>query len=148
VYCFLLVPAGFAALAAAGRSDLADRYWTMVSAAEFGSFVPLSFIQTRPPWLVERTAALADVGVHRFGLWFVERFTIRANTFPSGHVAGSLAVAFALLAPLPAVGLVFLTLALCIAVACIVGRYHYAVDAAAGAALAAGISLAMDLAGR
>jgi membrane-associated phospholipid phosphatase len=148
VYCFLLVPAGFAALAIAGRSDLANRYWTMVSAAEFGSFLPLSFIQTRPPWLVERTAALSDRTVHRFGLWFVERFTIRANTFPSGHVAGSLAVAFALLSPLPSVGVVFAALAVAIAVACSVGRYHYVVDAVAGAVLAAGIWFAMHLMGR
>src|SRR6476646_1612417 len=32
--CFLLVPAGFAMLAARGRSDLADHYWTIVMAAE------------------------------------------------------------------------------------------------------------------
>jgi hypothetical protein len=145
--CFLLVPAGFAALALTGRSNLADRYWTMVLAAELGAFAPLSLIQTRPPWILERKAALSDRAVHRIALRTVERFTINANTFPSGHVAGSLAVALALLDPMPAVGALFLWLALSISVACSVGRYHYVVDEVAGAALAVGIWILVNLAG-
>ncbi len=144
VTCFLLVPAGAAALVVTGRASLLDHYWTMVLAAEFGSFGPLSVIQSRPPWLVEHKAALPDRAVHRAASWMVEAFTIRANTFPSGHVAGSLAVAFALLGPLPAVGAVFLLLALSIAVACVVGRYHYVVDAVAGAALAIAVWAAIQ----
>ena len=137
--CFLLVPAGFAALAATGRAVLADRYWTLVAGAEFGAFVPLSFVQTRPPWALERKAAPprgVDAAVHRLASRAVRDFTINANTFPSGHVAGSLAVAFALLGPMPWVGAIFLFLAASISVACVVGRYHYVVDALAGAALA------------
>jgi len=137
--CFLLVPAGFAALAATGRDALADRYWTLVAGAEFGAFAPLSFIQTRPPWAFERKAAPPrGVGgaVHRLASRAVRDFTINANTFPSGHVAGSLAVAFALLGPMPWVGAIFLFLAASISVACVVGRYHYVVDALAGGALA------------
>ena len=42
----------------------------------------------------------------------------------------------ALLGPLPWVGAVFLFLAASISVACVVGRYHYVVDALAGGALA------------
>jgi membrane-associated phospholipid phosphatase len=137
--CFLVVPAGFAALAATGRGALADRYWTLVAGAEFGAFVPLSFVQTRPPWALERKAAPPrGVGgtVQRIASRAVRTFTIHANTFPSGHVAGSLAVAFALLGPMPWVGAVFLLLAAGISVACIVGRYHYVIDALAGGALA------------
>ena len=134
--CFLLVPAGFAILAARGRSDLADHYWTIVMAAEFGAFVPLVVIQTRPPWLVERKPVLADRAVHRAASHMVERLTIRANTFPSGHVAGSLAVAFAVIDTAPVVGLALLLLAASIGVATVVGRYHYIVDGIAGAALA------------
>jgi len=136
--CFLLVPAGFAALAIAGHSALADRYWSMVLVAELGSFAPLTVIQSRPPWQVEQKAALPDRAVHRFASRMVERVTIQANTLPSGHVAGSLAVSFALLGSLPGIGAVFLFLAVSIALACIVGRYHYVADAVAGAALAIG----------
>jgi len=134
--CFLLVPAGFAILAARGRSDLADHYWTIVMAAEFGAFAPLVVIQTRPPWLVERKPVLADRAVHRAASRMVEHLTIHANTFPSGHVAGSLAVAFAVIDTAPVVGLARLLLAATISVATVVGRYHYVVDAVAGAALA------------
>ncbi len=137
--CFLLVPAGFGALAAAGRSDLADRYWTIVAAAEFGAFAPLTIIQTRPPWLVERKALVADRAVHRAAARMVERFTIHANTFPSGHVAGSLAVALALLGPLPWLAGAALVLAISIAVATVVGRYHYVIDGVAGVALAVAV---------
>jgi membrane-associated phospholipid phosphatase len=137
--CFLLVPAGFGALAAAGRSDLADRYWTIVAGAEFGAFAPLTMIQTRPPWLVERKPVLADRAVHRAAAQMVERFTIHANTFPSGHVAGSLAVAFALLGPLPWLAAAAFVLAISIAVATVVGRYHYMIDGVAGAALAGAV---------
>lgn len=137
--CVLLVPAGFAILAARGRSDLADHYWTIVMAAEFGAFVPLTVIQTRPPWIVERKAVLADRAVHRAASQMVEHLTIRANTFPSGHVAGSLAVAFALIDTVPVIGLVLLLLAGSISVATVVGRYHYVIDGIAGAALAVAV---------
>ncbi len=137
--CFLLVPAGFAALAATGRAALADRYWTLVVGAELGAFAPLSLVQTRPPWALERKAAPprgVDGAIHRLASRAVRDFTINANTSPSGHVAGSLAVAFALLGPMPWVGAVVLLLAASISVACVVGRYHYVVDALAGGALA------------
>jgi membrane-associated phospholipid phosphatase len=55
---------------------------------------------------------------------FVRRATIGANTFPSGHTAGSLAVALAVIGTLPWIGGVLLALALTIALACVVGRYH------------------------
>lgn len=134
--CFLLLPAGFAVLVWTGHATLADRYWTMVLAAELGAFGMLPIVQTRPPWALEPSAVLRDRAVHRFASWLVRRATIGANTFPSGHVAGSLAIALAVIGPLPWAGAVFLVLALSIAVACIVGRYHYIIDAAAGVALA------------
>jgi len=145
--CFTLVPAGFAVLAAAGRSELADRYWTMILGAELGAFAPLPIIQTRPPWALEREAAVPDRAVHRVSSAFVSHATIGANTFPSGHVAGSLAIALALVGTLPWVGVVFLGLAVSIAVACVVGRYHYIIDVVAGAVLAMAIWAAVVAAG-
>ena len=66
----------------------------------------------------------------------VQHLSIGVNTFPSGHAAASLAVAFAVIGPLPAAGLLLLTFAAGTCVACVVGRYHYAVDVAAGAGVA------------
>jgi membrane-associated phospholipid phosphatase len=134
--CFLVIGAGFAVLAARGHRSMADRYWTIVVAAELGSFAPLAFVQTRPPWALERKPVLADRTVHDLATLMVQWLTIRVNTFPSGHVAGSLAVALAVVTVMPAVGVVLLALAASIAVACVAGRYHYVVDVAAGALLA------------
>lgn len=133
--CFVVIGAGFLVLVLYGRSDLADRYWSLVVAAEFGSFAPLAFVQTRPPWAIERKPMLADRAIHDLATQMVETFTIRANTFPSGHVAGSLAVAVAVSEALPAVGAALFGLALVIAIATVVGRYHYIVDGIAGAML-------------
>jgi membrane-associated phospholipid phosphatase len=133
--CFLLVPAGFAVLALSGRAAEANHYWTMVIAAELGSFLPLAVLQSRPPWMIERKAVLPDRSVHHAASLMVENLTIRANTFPSGHVAGSLAVALAVIGVMPGAGLLFLALAASIALACVVGRYHFIIDVVAGVAL-------------
>jgi membrane-associated phospholipid phosphatase len=135
-FCFLLLPAGLVVLKAGGRSDLANHYWTMVVAAELGAFASLSFFQTRPPWMVEPAPQLAARSVHHVASLLVQNVTIRANTFPSGHVAASFAIALAVAGAMPVAGGVLFALAASIAVACVVGRYHYVVDVAAGLALA------------
>jgi membrane-associated phospholipid phosphatase len=142
VFCFLLVPGGFAVLSLAGQARLADQYWTMVLAAEFGSFAPLAIVQSRPPWLLEPRAPHPGM-TRRFASAFVREATIGANTFPSGHVAGSFAVALAVVGAVPPAGFVLLALAVAISIGCIAGRYHYAIDAAAGAALAALAAMAV-----
>jgi len=135
--CFLLVPAGLAALRLEGASwAVIDRYWSQVIASEFGSFVSLTCVFARPPWVLDERAALPDRAVHRTATRFVERLTIRANTFPSGHAAGSLAVALGTISALPTFGLITLILAVAISVAAVVGRYHYAADIVAGVCLA------------
>lgn len=140
--CFLLLPAGLAILLLTGHVELVDRYWMMVMGAEFLAFAPLAFIQTRPPWALERKPELADPAIHRLASQMVQRLTIRVNTFPSGHAAGSLAVALAIVGVLPGAGLALLGLALAICVACVVGRYHYCVDVVAGAVVAVALWLA------
>src|SRR3954463_5896763 len=140
--CFLLIPAGLVILQSAGHAASVDRYWTMVMGAEFAAFAPLAFIQTRPPWALERKPELADPAIHRLASQMVQHLTIRVNTFPSGHAAGSLAVAFAVIGPLPWVGSALLVLAAAICLGCIVGRYHYVIDIGAGAAVALALWLA------
>lgn len=134
--CFLLVPAGFAALVAAGRADLADRYWTTVVGAELGSFATLPYLQTRPPWVIERLAEVRGGKRPRVSVTFMKHATTGANTLPSGHAAGSLAVALAVIDTLPAVGLILLVMAITIALATIVTRAHYVADVVSGAILA------------
>jgi len=57
------------------------------------------------------------------------------NTFPSGHVAVTIAVACGVFSSLPLLGLLLFLSAASIAVACVVGRYHYTIDVLTGAAL-------------
>jgi membrane-associated phospholipid phosphatase len=133
---FLFVPAGYAALVRAGAGGFADDYWSLVEIAELGSFAGMAFIQSRPPWALEGPSVRSDAAIHRAASAIVQRFTIRANTFPSGHVAGTLAIALAVGAHAPVSGAVFLVLAISTAVACVVGRYHYVMDVVAGSLLA------------
>jgi membrane-associated phospholipid phosphatase len=141
------LPGGFAALAATGHSAQANHYWTMVLAADLGAFAPLSVFQTRPPWALEEPAVLAHTRVRRLASYMVRHATIGVNTFPSGHVAVSLAAAVAVIGSMPLTGAVLLVLALSVSLACSVGRYHYVVDVIAGAVLAAGVWAAVTLSG-
>jgi len=134
--CFLLIPAGAGLLVVTGHRPLIDRYWSMVVGSEFAAFAPLAFIQTRPPWALERKPQLADKAIHHLASQMVEHLSIGVNTFPSGHAAASLGVALAVIGVLPWTGAVLLGLAAGISVACVVGRYHYAADVAAGALVA------------
>ncbi len=133
---FAVLPAGCAVLYLSGKQAAVNRYWTMVTAAEFGAFAPLAFIQTRPPWSLEPGRQHDAAPFRRLGLFWVRHTSHCANTFPSGHAAGSLAVAFGVLTAVPAAGAAFAAVALAIAVASVVGRYHYFVDVITGAALA------------
>ena len=141
--CFLLVPAGLVLLLSAGRGDLAEHYWTIVAGAELGAFATLPYLQTRPPWVIER---LADGGVPRASVLFMKHATTGANTLPSGHAAGSLAVALAVTDTLPVAGSILIVLALVIAVATVVTRAHFVVDVLTGVALAIGVWLATRVA--
>ena len=59
----------------------------------------------------------------------------------------AIGVAFAVVGTARWSGAVFLLLALSIALACVVGRYHYIVDVAAGAVVAVAVWVAVWLAG-
>ena len=134
--CFLMIPAGFAVLVWTGHSALADRYWTLVSVAEFLAFGTLPWLQARPPWAIETSRKTDDTAIRRFSLFWVHHTSIRANTFPSGHASASLAVALALWPVVPWSAAVFGALAVSIALGSVVGRFHYAIDAITGLVLA------------
>jgi hypothetical protein len=82
-------------LALTGHTANADRFWTIVLAGEFGSFGVLPWIQTRPPRDIEPPDPINSRGliVRRLNLYMCGRTSIGWNTFPSGHVALTIAVA-------------------------------------------------------
>jgi membrane-associated phospholipid phosphatase len=138
-FCFALIPAGFGVLMWTGAAAPVDRFWTLVSVAEYIPFGTLPWLQARPPWAIEARRVVDRTSVRRFSLSWVHRTTIHANTFPSGHASASLAVALGLIEVAPAAAAVFGVLAVSIAVASVVGRFHYAIDAITGLLLAVGL---------
>jgi hypothetical protein len=150
------VPAGFFILAMAGLDDASEHFWTPVLLAGYACYGTLPWLQARPPRLVE--TAGADAGgngnpagraparapgdsdtsaqVRGWNERLLDRVSVKANTFPSGHVAVALAVALVVFDLLPVAGLIFVPAALLIAAATVVRRYHYTADAALGLVVA------------
>jgi membrane-associated phospholipid phosphatase len=158
---YLAVPAGAATLALGGHADQIGRFWTVVLLAEFACYGMLPWIQTRPPRVLEswgppspgaeaRSAKAAGgpngrgTPIRRLNHAIVSRASIQANTVPSGHAAGALATALAVGATMPTAGAVFLVLAVSIAAATVLGRYHYVVDTVLGVLVAFGVWLVVS----
>jgi hypothetical protein len=137
----IFVPAGFLILALAGL-DASEQFWTPVLLAGYACYGTLPWLQARPPRLIESTAGGGDADaasttqVRGWNVWLLDMVSVKANTFPSGHVAVALAVALKMFDLLPAAGLIFVPAALLIAAATVVRRYHYTADAALGLVIA------------
>src|SRR5208282_5313714 len=71
--------------------------------------------------------------LRKLNFWLLDRYSVAACIFPSGHVAAATAVALAVCKHAPRLGVLFLFLAASVALATVYGRYHYAADAVAGA---------------
>jgi membrane-associated phospholipid phosphatase len=104
--------------------------------AVFGCYGVLPWLPTRPPRAVEGAPVRPSGLVKRLNLLVLGVASVQLNTFPSGHVAASLATALAVWASLPLAGLALGLLAVAITLGSVFGRYHYAADAVAGVALA------------
>jgi membrane-associated phospholipid phosphatase len=133
-----LIPLGLVALYLAGLRSRVDDYWIVVLGATYVCFITTIFIQALPPRLSPGYSCYrvpsTSLGVLNENI--LSRASIQAITFPSAHVASALAAALILLKLEPRVGLVFLWMALSIAVATIVGGYHYVADVLVGIGIA------------
>jgi membrane-associated phospholipid phosphatase len=113
----------------------ADRFWTVILVTDFICFGVLPWVQTRPPRALRRADPWRSC-VRAANLALLGRTSIQVNTFPSGHVAEALAAALLVAdAPWPLAAAVA-TMAVCISVGAVLGRYHYAMDAVAGIVVA------------
>lgn len=112
-----------------------DRFWAVILITDYICFATLPWIQTRPPRSIEPDEPWRSA-FRRFNVTLMSAASIRVNTFPSGHAAEGLAAALLVLqAPWPLVLWMFL-IAAAISAGAVFGRYHYAVDAFAGWAVA------------
>lgn len=136
--CYPLVPCAFAWLAINGHLAAADRYWTAVLLALFACYGPVAWAPTRPPRAIEPVIAMdaRRLAVRPLNARILRDVSIQLNTFPSGHTAGALAAAAIVGTMMPASGFAIAVIGVSIAIASVVGRYHYAADALAGAGVA------------
>jgi membrane-associated phospholipid phosphatase len=131
----LFVPAGLAVLLlTAGRRggglDAADSFWTPTLLAGYICYGTLPWLQSRPPRVVE--GEMPATRVRGWNQHLLAHASVQANTFPSGHVAVALVVALVVFDWDPLAGLVFVPIALLIATATVLRRYHYTADVALG----------------
>lgn len=117
-------------------------FWSVILITDYVCFGVLPWIQTRPPRSLE-TGEPWNSSFRRFNLRLMGTASINVNTFPSGHAAEALAAALLVLdAPLPFVLWMFFNV-LAISGGAVFGRYHYALDAFAGWAVAVVVWLAL-----
>jgi membrane-associated phospholipid phosphatase len=150
--CYPLVPASFAVVLTVGSSADVHRYWAAILSAGYVCYVSLPWLVSRPPRLATESLdpaarspgaparrQIADANVFVLG-----RVSHELNTFPSGHVAVSLASAVCVASVSTTAGALVGLAALAISIGAAAGRYHYVLDVLLGlivGAAAAGIAL-------
>ena len=134
--CYAVVPVGWAWLVLAGHRHQSDAFWTTVLLAAFVCYGALPWLPSLAPRALEPSSAPASSLIRKMNGHVLDRASVHWNTFPSGHAAASVAVALALGAHVPTAGAVLGIVAVSIAIGSVVGRYHYAADAIAGAVVA------------
>ncbi len=136
--CYAMVPFGLGVLYLAGKRYHAEEYWIVVLLSSYFCYVMVPILPTLPPRTFSTTPETpgARTKLRQLNLWILRHASIQVNTFPSAHVAASLAAALVLLRFSPWAGGIYLWLALSIAGGAVAGRYHYALDAITGAVVA------------
>ncbi len=133
--CYPVVPLGLGALYIAGLGRFADEYWTAVLPALLICYSLSPFFPALPPRALPPAGEIraSRSTVRRLNLWILKHGSIQANVFPSAHVAGAVAASLAVMRHLPALGAIYLLIAVGIVVGSVRGKYHYAADCAVGA---------------
>jgi membrane-associated phospholipid phosphatase len=142
--CYPTIPAAFAVVFIAGsRADI-TRFWIAVLLAGYACYGSLPWTAARPPRLISAPEPIffARLNTHVLG-----RVSHNMNTFPSGHVAVTLAAALQVCLVSPGWGVAFLGIAFAVAIAAVNGRYHYLVDVLVGAGVGIGAFLTAAVAG-
>jgi membrane-associated phospholipid phosphatase len=119
------------------RREQADTLLTMYLLGLCLAYVQFPFWPSEPPWTVFAGQDLPLVATlpRRINLSLLASQGIHTSVFPSAHVSGAFAAAFAIRGVFPDkpwLGWGTLVYAILVAVATVYGRYHYAADALAG----------------
>lgn len=153
--CYALVygiaPVALWILLKSGKRAHANRMWISYLAGTLTAYALFPYFPSEPPRSVFANADQPNVSsfVREFNLWIVGHFGIHSSVFPSAHVSSALSAGWGLIATIPErrwIGIAMAVYGLCVAVATVYGRYHFAVDALAGIAvsLMGVVALMMD----
>ena len=134
---YVVVGVGAIVAAIAGL-EAVSRYWTLVLVSELACYVALPWLRSRPPRILEGPGIIEQRAprLRRLNLAILNRASVHANTLPSGHVAGAVAAALAIWPLNATAGAILLVVAVLIAIAAAVCRYHYVIDCVTGAVIA------------
>jgi membrane-associated phospholipid phosphatase len=127
--CYPALPAAFAVVWMFGTVVDAERFWIAVLTAGFLCYGTLPWLPSRPPRLLDDEAPRALAALNTAVL---ARVSHQLNTFPSGHVAVSVAAAASALTVWWPAGVAFGIVTVGIAVGAVIGRYHYVMDVLLG----------------
>lgn len=119
------------------RSRRVPRWNLIYLAGTLPAYALLPYFPSRPPRILFPDADPVGLAspIRELNLYILRHATIHVGVFPSAHVSSVFAAAFGTLLVLPehkAIGRGLLAYAICVSVATVYGRYHYAVDAVAG----------------
>lgn len=145
IFVYPMLPMGIAALYLADRRERVPAFLFNFTLAVLAVYALFPYFPSEPPWTnyPGQDFPTYDTVFRRFNSAMLRGQGIHTSVFPSAHVAGGMSAAFALIRLLPEriwVGRIWLVLAILIAVATVYCRYHYAVDALAGLAIAVAAS--------
>jgi membrane-associated phospholipid phosphatase len=139
--CYLLVYAvgvfSVTLLYVQERRELVNRLLLMYLAGTLLAYALFPYFPSDPPRTLFGGSDMPNIvtPLRQFNLWIVSGYGIHSSVFPSAHVSSAFSAAWGLLWLLPdkkRCGFLMLAYAVSVAVATVYGRYHYAVDAAAG----------------
>jgi hypothetical protein len=142
--CYPAVPFAFVVAWTLGSVADVDRFWVAVLGSGFLSYGWLPWLVSRPPRTV--VAAVAEPGagppsprsLAALNAAVLRRISHQFNTFPSGHVAVSVAASLSVLPIWLPGGVIVSVIATGVVAGAVAGRYHYLVDVVLGIAVGIG----------
>ena len=154
-FCYLLVyavgPFAVAVMYFEKRRELAQHVVFLYLLGTLLAYALFPYFPSEPPRTLFGGTDMPNVvtALRRVKLWLVGGYGIHSSVFPSAHVSSAFSAAWALLLYLPEkrrFGWGMLIYSISVSIATVYGRYHYAVDAAAGfgvSLIALGITLSL-----
>jgi membrane-associated phospholipid phosphatase len=129
------------------KRDRLDDFMFPFLLGTLATYALLPHYPSEPPRVVfDGYDSVVETPFRRFNLWILNHADIRSSVFPSGHVAVGFSAAFAMWLAVPerpVLGWALMALAMLVWVCTVYGRYHYAADGLASAAVTAAATIAI-----